>query len=387
MGAAACLPEELLPPAEWSDHNIIQKIRSMVAYAPDHKYQISSNNIGAGSRNAKMSWLLLSVALLAACLIVYEAGYTYSPLQIISGTALSSEVQLLQDSPEEEVDELLKILRAASMPDKTVIVTIINEAWAAPMSVFDIFLESLRIGNNTSSLIKHVMVVTLDSKAYSRCRDVHPHCYPLQVEDHNVTNEAADFLTPKYLKIVWRKIEVQRSILQYGYNFLFTDVDIMWFRNPFLHFYRHVDIQISCDWCNRDPFDMENKPNSGFIFVESNNRSIEFYNFWLNSQKTYPELQTTQDVLNKIKFDPYIQEIALRMRFLDPDYFGGFCQASQDLNKVCTMHANCCVGLNEKIHDLKLLLEDWKTFVSLPEFEKVSRPFRWRVPSKCLQVP
>ena len=41
------------------------------------------------------------------------------------------------------------------------------------------------------------------------------------------------------------------------------------------------------------------------------------------------------------------------MRFFDTLYFGGFCQPSKDFNQVCTMHANCCVGLDNKVNDLK----------------------------------
>lgn len=127
--------------------------------------------------------------------------------------------------------------------------------------------------------------------------------------------------------------------------------------------------------------DIENKPNGGFNFVRSNNRSIDFFNLWYSSRETYPGLHD-QDVLNKIKNDSFIMEIGLKMRFLDTAYFGGFCEPSENLNLVCTMHANCCFGLNSKLHDLRILLEDWKRFLSVPPVLKSSLP-TWRVPQNC----
>ena len=46
--------------------------------------------------------------------------------------------------------KLESVLRNASMKDKTVIITILNEAWAEPGSMFDLFLESFKSlgGNN-----------------------------------------------------------------------------------------------------------------------------------------------------------------------------------------------------------------------------------------------
>jgi len=40
--------------------------------------------------------------------------------------------------------KLESVLRNTSMKDKTVIITILNEAWAEPGSMFDLFLESFK---------------------------------------------------------------------------------------------------------------------------------------------------------------------------------------------------------------------------------------------------
>ncbi|KAI3442762.1 Glycosyltransferase [Psidium guajava] len=267
------------------------------------------------------------------------------------------------------------------MEDRTVILTTLNEAWAAPNSILDLFLESFRIGDGTRRFLKHLVIVALDKKAFLRCVAVHTYCVALTTEGVDFSAEAY-FMTPDYLKMMWRRIDFLRSILEMGYNFIFTDADILWFRNPFPRFFEDADFQIACDHFLGDPYDIQNKPNGGFNFVKSNNRTIQFYKFWYSSQAMYPGYHD-QDALNFIKFDPFITDIGLKMRFLDTMYFGGLCEPSKDLNQVCTMHANCCFGLDSKLNDLRMMLEDWKDFMSLTPRLKRSLHLSWRVPDKC----
>lgn len=117
---------------------------------------------------------------------------------------------------------LKNILKNASMKDKTVILTTLNDAWAEPGSIFDQFLESFQVGGNqTKKLLDHLVVVTWDQKAHSRCVDLHKYCYQLQTKGDNFTNEAF-FMTPTYLHMMWRRIEFLGTVLQLGYSFVFT---------------------------------------------------------------------------------------------------------------------------------------------------------------------
>ncbi|KAL8039157.1 hypothetical protein ABFX02_10G016700 [Erythranthe guttata] len=323
-------------------------------------------------------WLLCLVLLTAvvlSCFLLHGAA--------VSGITRATHVfPVLADigsfSSDNEEYSLERVLKDASMQDNSVILTTLNEAWAAPNSVFDLFLESFRIGERTRHLLNHLVVVALDRKAFSRCLAAHSHCFALVTEGVDFSSEAY-FMTPDYLKMMWRRIDFLRSVLEMGYNFVFTDADIMWFRDPFPHFHPDADFQIACDHFSGISDDIENKPNGGFNFVRSNNRSIEFYKFWYSSHETYPGLHD-QDVLNRIKNDSFITEVGLKLRFLDTNYFGGFCEPSEDLNRVCTMHANCCFGLQSKLHDLRILLEDWKKFLSSPPNSIASG---WRVPQNC----
>ncbi|CAN4087556.1 unnamed protein product [Withania somnifera] len=299
-------------------------------------------------------------------------AYFFLPADNVTAAAASS------DSEEYRLEE---VLENAAMEDKTVILTTLNEAWAAPDSIVDLFLESFRIGDHTRRLLNHLVIVSLDEKAFSRCLDLHTHCYALVTQGVDFSKEAY-FMFPDYLKMMWRRIEFLRVVLEMGYNFVFTDADVMWFRDPFPHFYEDADFQIACDHFSGEPDDVGNRPNGGFNHVKSNNRSIEFYKYWYSSRETYPGLHD-QDVLNNIKNDSFIRDIDLKMRFLDTTYFGGFCEPSKNLSEVCTMHANCCFGLESKLHDLRLLLQDWKTFLSFPPARKLSSELSWQVPQNC----
>ncbi|KAL6533720.1 hypothetical protein OROHE_013553 [Orobanche hederae] len=282
--------------------------------------------------------------------------------------------------------ELKEVLERAAMADKTVIITTLNEAWIEPNSIFDLFLESFRIGNRTHRLLKHLVVVSLDQRAFGHCLKTQQteqlHCYFLTTSRGIDFSGEAQFMSPDYLEMMWTRINFLASVLDMGYSFVFTDADIMWLRNPFPHFYTDTNFQISCDLFGGNSTDLDNAPNGGFNYVRSANQTVEFYRFWYESRRHYPG-KHDQDVLNKIKYDPFIGEIGLEIKFLDTVYFGGFCQPSRDLNRVCTMHANCCAGLDNKIHDLRILLDDWKNYLSLPENVTRRTPPSWSVPQSC----
>ncbi|CAN6236048.1 unnamed protein product [Urochloa humidicola] len=295
-------------------------------------------------------------------------------------SAVASEEEEGDDLDSEDL-KLKRVLKKASMGDNTVILTTLNAAWASPGSVIDLFIGSFHSGVGTNSLLKHLVIVAFDLKAYEQCVKIHPHCFALGTEGVDFSEEKR-FLTSGYLEMMWRRLDFLRLVLEKGYNFIFSDADIMWFRNPFPHFYPDVDFQIASDHYVGNATDLRNIANGGFSYVKSNERSIEFYSFWYSSRLRYPGYHD-QDVFNAIKHDPYIVGIGLTIKFLSTKYFGGFCEPSRDLNEVCTMHANCCIGLRSKIHDLRIMMEDWRSYLSLPPNLKRLRTSAWRVPQNC----
>ncbi|CAA7014822.1 unnamed protein product [Microthlaspi erraticum] len=334
--------------------------------------------------------LILFLGFTASCLVLYKTAYPLQRLEVNNLTSLlatqsppSPNLNSSETSPETTTKRKIsfkEILEKASTKNNTVIITTLNQAWAEPNSLFDLFLESFRIGQGTQQLLKHVVVVCLDPKAFERCSQLHTNCYHIETSETDFSGEKV-YNTPDYLKMMWRRIELLTQVLEMGFNFIFTDADIMWLRDPFPRLYPDGDFQMACDRFFGNPFDSDNWVNGGFTYVRSNNRSIEFYKFWHKSRLEYPELHD-QDVFNRIKHKPFISEIGIQMRFFDTVYFGGFCQTSRDINLVCTMHANCCIGLEKKLHDLNLVLDDWRKYLSLSEDVQNTT---WSVPMKCLE--
>uniref|UniRef100_A0A0D9ZPU5 Glycosyltransferase n=1 Tax=Oryza glumipatula TaxID=40148 RepID=A0A0D9ZPU5_9ORYZ len=261
--------------------------------------------------------------------------------------------------------KLQQVLQKASMGDNTVILTTLNSAWASPGSVIDLFIDSFRSGVRTSSLLNHLVIIAFDWNAYKQCLKIHPYCFALGTDGVDFSEEKR-FLTSGYLEMMWKRIDFLRLVLESGFSFIFSDADIMWFRSPFPYFYPDGDFQIACDHYFGNATDLRNIANGGFNYVKSNERSIEFYSFWYSSRLRYPGLHD-QDVFNVIKHDPYVSDIGLKIKFLSTSYFGGFCEPSRDLNKVCTMHANCCIGLQSKSYDGRLE----ELFVLTSKLEKI----------------
>ncbi|GLJ14848.1 hypothetical protein SUGI_0241520 [Cryptomeria japonica] len=156
------------------------------------------------------------------------------------------------------------------------------------------------------------------------------------------------------------KILFLTNVLHRDYNFLFSDSDILWFRNPFQMLSTDTDYEISYDSYSGNQRDVRNSVNTEFMLVRSNNRTIQMMERQ-NSTITRPH-RHDQDVWNEIKLSENITKLGLSARFLDTKYFSGFCQSGRDLSVACTMHANCCRGLKAKIQDLREALQDWTSF-------------------------
>lgn len=286
--------------------------------------------------------------------------------------------QLKKKSPPAAPQDLLDLLRRAATADKTVLMTAINEAWAAPGSFLDLFLESFRQGEDTAGLPRHLLVVAMDGRALERCNAVHPFCYLFRVDGMDFAAEQK-YMEGDYLEMMWRRNRFQQSVLELGYSFLFTDVDILWFRSPFPRLPRAAQVVMSADFFVGDADSPNNYPNGGLLYVRSSPATVGFYRHWQASRARFPG-HHEQYVFDRIVKEGYA---GARVQFLDTAVFGGFCQHGNDLGRVATMHANCCVGLDNKLFDLKNVLQDWKTYRARAAAGN-AQGFSWRVPGKCI---
>jgi hypothetical protein len=160
------------------------------------------------------------------------------------------------------------------------------------------------------------------------------------------------------------------------------DVDILWFRSPFPRLPRDAQLVMSSDFFVADPSSPGNFPNGGLLYVRASPATVAFYEHWQASRARFSG-KHEQYVFDKIVKEGVPPHVGARVQFLDTTVFGGFCQHGKDLTRVATMHANCCVGLNNKLFDLKNVLEDWKTYRARDAAGN-AQGFSWTVPGRCI---
>ncbi|CAD6220273.1 unnamed protein product [Miscanthus lutarioriparius] len=298
---------------------------------------------------------------------------------VMPDTSSTQKQQQQQKSPPSPSQDLADLLRRAATADRTVLMTAINEAWAAPGSFLDLFLESFRHGEDTAELPGHLLIVAMDGKAFHRCNAVHRFCYWFRADDGMDFAAEQKYMKGDYLEMMWRRNRLQQSVLELGYSFLFTDVDILWFRTPFPRLPVGAQVVMSSDFFVGDADSPHNYPNGGLLYVRSSPATVGFYRHWQASRARFPG-HHEQYVFDKIVKEGYA---GARVQFLDTAVFGGFCQHGNDLGRVATMHANCCIGLDNKLFDLKNVLQDWKTYRARAKAGN-AQGFSWRVPGRCI---
>ncbi|XP_030966732.1 uncharacterized protein At1g28695-like [Quercus lobata] len=322
------------------------------------------------------------------CLAVWSSSYITNPFSVFRKESLSSQSNTTNIRvPQDELEEALS---KASMANKTVIITIINKAYAvqdiqADTTMLDLFLESFWLGENTRPLLDNLLIVAIDQTAYDRCLFRRLNCYRLKTDGVDFEGEKV-YMSEDFIKMMWRRTQFLIEVLKRGYSFIFTDTDVMWLRNPFIRLSTNEteDLQISTDYFLGDLRSENHQINTGFYYIQSNNKTIKLLGIWY-AMKNDSRGQKEQDVLLNLIKGGIIRELNLRVTFLDTLYFSGFCQDSKDLRLVATVHANCCRSISAKVNDLKAVLRDWKQFkyTSYKRLANVTTNLGWSMHWRC----
>ena len=122
------------------------------------------------------------------------------------------------------------------MSDRTVILTVLDEAWARPGSVLDLFLESFQVGIGTKHFLNHLLIFTTDDQAYQYCKTMHPHCFPLPTR--KAVPAGKPLTHPDRSKFDRIIVSFLRQVNDLGYNFLFTVNSFFFFSVHGAHFKR-----------------------------------------------------------------------------------------------------------------------------------------------------
>ncbi|PWZ09973.1 Uncharacterized protein Zm00014a_007637 [Zea mays] len=156
---------------------------------------------------------------------------------------------------------------------------------------------------------------------------------------------------------------------------------MVWFRNPFQHFPVYADMSCSSDDFKPSRAPLDNPLNTGLYYIKSTHRSVEMIKYWRAARERFPG-QHDQAVFVNIRHE-LVTKLQVRIQPLDTVYYGGICEYHDDPEKVCTIHADCCVGLDTKVHDLKAFAADWKNYTSQAPEERQKAAFKWTYPTRC----
>ncbi|KAG6515599.1 uncharacterized protein At4g15970-like [Zingiber officinale] len=234
----------------------------------------------------------------------------------------------------------------------------------AQNSIFDLFTESFKVGNGTSSLLNHMVVLALDQGALEHCESLNLHCYFPNYANNFESRENRETTMMK------RQIEFSKEVLQLGYNFIYTDLDVVWFRNPLRHFNVLSQLILATEFY-RGEESLENSPNGAFMYVLSTTQSIEFFRSWQFTAMRYVGGDRRTILTRAVRegAGPF----RLNLQFLDTDYFGDFCRRGVDLSKVVAVRAGwCCDGRAGDLGAARALAREWKNYASLPVERKGS---------------
>ncbi|CAI5472299.1 unnamed protein product [Closterium sp. Yama58-4] len=201
----------------------------------------------------------------------------------------------------DETEEARVVAEEGESGRGVVIVTVLSEAWIPMLKILE-FCCSLRL---------HCFLDTQEDAPKS--------------ERDDFSGGQKKFMTPSYLHL-----------------------------NPLPHLLPvSSDLLIACDRWSADP--KAAAANGGFYMARSNDRVLRFFDYWISAHTRFPGIHD-QDAFMRVRpeADPYTRDtLRLAVHYLPTDRFGGFCQIGRQLGWLVTVHANCCIGLEEKMRALQ----------------------------------
>ncbi|KAK7336063.1 hypothetical protein VNO77_16592 [Canavalia gladiata] len=331
----------------------------------------------SGLRNS-LNFRLTAFLILLLCFLLYH----------FSGSAEKGVRNLILFKPRSthlsQNQELIQVLRRASMSDRTVILTMVDESSASPGSILDILLESFKSGEGTKRLLNHLVIVSIDPQAFEYCRSLHPHCIHPSTFPHSFALKRQSSASPDHNVFTWTRNDVLLQVIQLGYNIIFTDADVLWLRSPLINFNPVYELTISCNFLS-DGQQGGYLHDGGIFFLKANAIAFEFLKYWKLTKIVYPGSPAVESFCTTImERQDIVDAYGFRVKHVNATYFGGFCQINKDiLKEAYAIHANCCEDLTSKVHDLRIVLNDWIHFRKRVSGDNASDKMALRWPQKC----
>ena len=127
--------------------------------------------------------------------------------------------------PAEDREGGAEALRGAADANRTLILSVLNKAYAEEDGLLDLFMRSLREGEGTAQLLSHVLLVAMDRPAYHRCMSLGGiRCYRLPASRNDTQDLSSEqlYMSDGFIRMMWRRIRLLGDVLKHGYSFIFT---------------------------------------------------------------------------------------------------------------------------------------------------------------------
>jgi len=108
------------------------------------------------------------------------------------------------------------------MPDRTIVLTMVDESHAKPGSVLQVLLQSFKSGKDTQRFLNHLVIITMDPQAFEYCRLLHPHCIHPSTFEPYFSTKRQSITSPDHSLFSWRRNNVLIDVIELGYHIIFT---------------------------------------------------------------------------------------------------------------------------------------------------------------------
>nr|GEU37526.1 nucleotide-diphospho-sugar transferase [Tanacetum cinerariifolium] len=120
----------------------------------------------------------------------------------------------------------------ASTENSTVIIAIANKAYTeGDKPMLGIFLDGLWLGEAIQKLKDYILIVAIAQTAYDKFLKLHS--YKMKTDGVEFNGGEKLFMSDDFIKMMWQRTLLLGDVLKHGYNFIFTDMDILCVRNSF----------------------------------------------------------------------------------------------------------------------------------------------------------
>eukprot|EP00934_Nitzschia_sp_Nitz4_P005090 Nitzschia sp. Nitz4//scaffold12_size214221//128194//130007//NITZ4_001509-RA/size214221-augustus-gene-0.30-mRNA-1//-1//CDS//3329535047//5080//frame0 len=210
--------------------------------------------------------------------------------------ALVEYVQGLDHSLGELKPLIEELLHASTNPtSKTIIVQVCNYG---QIELFHNYLCSAKARDLDYS---HVLMFATDLKTYELCKDLGIPAYYNEAIFGSMPEDAAHGYGDRiFAKMMMAKVYCVHMVLMLGYNVLFQDVDVVWYKNPLPYLespeLEKWDLMFQDDGARSHRY-APYSPNTGFYFVRHSSETLYLFDMLLRDGDNIAKTKSHQAAL------------------------------------------------------------------------------------------